>query len=154
MELAVVAAVIGVAMMIAYPYLSGLLVGRRLVGFAGELAGVMDYIRARSVIDGRVYHAHFDRHRHQYWVTIEGNQDRPMEGRYGQPQDFPGDILLRSVEVENRPLSAGNPVIRFYPRGNADQAVIYLESSRRDRASVRVKPFTGRSEVYNYFYRD
>lgn len=153
-ELAVVTALIGVAVMITYPYLSGLLLGRKLMGYAGELAGVMDYVRSRSVIDAREYHVHFDRIRYRYWVTVEGDEENPMPGRYGRPREFPAEIRLRSVEVENRPVAGQMPAVRFYPRGSADQAVIYLESSRGDRASVRIKPFTGRSEVYNYFYRD
>lgn len=153
-ELAVVTALIGAAVMIVYPYLSGLLLGRKLMGYAGEMAGVLDYIRSRAVIDGREYHVHFDRNRHRYWVTVEGDEEEPFPGRYGSPQELPAEVMLRSVEIEGRPAAGRRPTVRFFPRGSADQAVVYLESFRGDRASVRVKPFTGRSEVYNYFYRD
>lgn len=154
-ELMVVAALIGLVLMVSYPRFSGLIQGRKLMGFCGELAGTMDYIRARAVLDGRIYYFHFDRTKQEYWVTREGEEEEqePMEGRLGTRRSFPPYISLKKVEVERDVLSRSAPAIRFYPRGSADEALIYLETEKSDRASIRVKPFTGRSEVYNYFFR-
>jgi len=153
-ELMVVAALIGLVLMVTYPRFSGLIQGRRLMGFCGELAGTMDYIRSRAVIDGIIYHFHFDRSKRQYWVTREGEEEEePMKGRLGSRQSFPPGIKLRKMEVERGTFGRSAPSIRFYPRGSADEALIYLETEKGDRASIWVKPFTGRSEVYNYFFR-
>lgn len=152
-ELAVVVFVIGVVVMVTFPRFSGLISGRRLMGFCGKLAGTLDYVRARSVTDGCIYHFNFDKDKNKYWVTREGDEDKPMEGKLGKPQPFPENISLQRVELEKRKGDFYRPAIRFYPRGNSDGAVIYLETVQGDKASVLVKPYTGRSEVFRGYYR-
>lgn len=147
-ELTVVVALIGVAMVVAYPRFSGLVLGRKLRGFAGELAGTLDFVRSRAVLDGRIYYFHFNRAKNEYWVTREGDgQEEPMAGRLGRGQKLPEDLFLKRVTVEGAPGTYFEPVIRFFPRGSADEAYVYLESARGDRASVWVKPYTGRSRA-------
>ncbi len=121
------------------------------MGFSGKLAGTLDYVRSRSVTDGRVYYFNFDKSKKQYWVTGGEDGDEPMEGRLGKPQKFPEGVLLRRIKLEEGSSRFFKPAIRFYPRGNSDGAVIYLETEQGDRASVRVKPYTGRSEVFQGF---
>lgn len=153
-ELAVVAVIIGVVAIVTFPRLSGLVSGRRLMGFSGQLAGTLDYVRARSVTDGRVYYFNFNKSKRQYWVTGGEDGDEPMEGKLGRPQKLPEGVSLRRIKLEEGSAWFFKPVVRFYPRGNSDGAVIYLETDRGDRASVRVKPYTGRSEVFQGFNQD
>jgi len=153
-ELGVVVALIGVVMLISYPRFSGLILGRKLLGFAGELAGTLDFVRARSVLDGRIYYFHFNRAKNEYWVTLEGDgKEEPMEGRLGRGRRLPEDLYLKRVEVEGAPGSYFEPVVRFFPRGSADEALVYLESSRGDKASIWVKPYTGRSRAVMGFQK-
>ena len=153
-ELAVVAVIIGVVAIVTFPRLSALLSGRKLMGFSGKLAGTLDYVRARSVTDGRVYYFNFDKSKRQYWVTGGEDGDEPLEGKLGRPQKLPEGVSLRRIKLGEGSTRFFKPVVRFYPRGNSDGAVIYLETEQGDRASVRVKPYTGRSEVFKGFNRD
>jgi prepilin-type N-terminal cleavage/methylation domain-containing protein len=147
-ELSVVVALIGVAMLVSYPRFSGLIMGRKLRGFAGELAGTLDFVRARAVLEGRIYYFHFNRAKNEYWVTREGDEkEEPMDGRLGRGRKLPDDLYLKRVQVEGSPGTFFEPVIRFFPRGSADEALVYLESARGDKASVWVKPYTGRSRA-------
>jgi len=147
-ELSVVVALIGVAMTVSYPRFSGLILGRKLRGFAGELAGTLDFVRARSVLEGRTYYFHFNRAKNEYWVTREGDEkEEPMDGRLGRGRRLPEEIYRRRVRVEGAPGTYFEPVIRFFPRGSADEALVYIESARGDKASVWVKPYTGRSRA-------
>ncbi|MFH1037077.1 MAG: GspH/FimT family protein [PVC group bacterium] len=150
-ELSVVLILIGVVVMVTFPKLAGLFSGRRLKGFCRELAGTLDYTRSRAVIEGRPQTFYIDGERKEYWVG------RPEEasGDFGGSEEdavirkwkIPEGISVKRLELGTRVVDRYTPVIRFYPRGNSNGADIFLETDQGDRAVIKVKPYTGRSQV-------
>ncbi len=150
-ELAVVLSLIGMIFLVVFPNLTGLLSGRRLMGFSREMAGALDYARARAVIEGRPLTFRIDRGEGEYSVrrkkeTGDG-YGRAAEDEIVKKWKIPDEIKVGRVELETRVTEGFEPVIRFYPRGNSNGAVISLETVRGDKARIRVKPYTGRSEI-------
>ncbi len=150
-ELAVVLTLAGVVFVIVFPNLAGLFSGRRLMGFSREMAGALDYARARAVIEGRPQTVRIDRQEGEYSLRRKRETGDDF-GRSGEEEivrtwKIPDEIKVSRVEFGTRVTEGFEPVIRFYPRGNSNGAVITLETAQGDRAQIRVKPFTGRSEV-------
>ncbi|MEA1927649.1 MAG: prepilin-type N-terminal cleavage/methylation domain-containing protein [Candidatus Auribacterota bacterium] len=155
-ELAVVIILIGVVFIIVMPRLTGLLSGRKLMGFSRELAGVLDYTRTRAVVDGKVYNFHLDRTKQEYWFIAKEDDDRKAsyysyreeeEVKKPRIRKIPEGISIKRLKLETRARDRYKPVIRFYPRGNSNGAEIYLETEQGDRTVIKVKSYTGKSEV-------
>lgn len=150
-ELSVVLILVGVVVLVTFPNLSGLFSGRRLMGFSREMAGALDYARARAVIEGRPQTFRIDRERGEYSLRRKkedgGERYRRDEEEIVKTWKIPEGIKVGRVELETRVTERFEPVIRFYPRGNSNGAVIPLESVRGDRTRIRVKSYTGRAEV-------
>ena len=150
-ELTVVLALAGVVFVVVFPNLAGLFSGRRLMAFSREMAGALDYARARAVIEGRPQTVRIDRQEGEYSLRRKKESGDDF-GRSGEEEvvrrwKIPDEIKVSRVEFETRVTEGFEPVIRFYPRGNSNGAVITLETERGDRAQIRVKPYTGRSEI-------
>lgn len=150
-ELTVVVILIGVIFVVVFPHLTGLFSGRKLLGFCREMAGTLDYARSRAVIDGRIYTAHISRDRREYWITSEDETGdyygRAEERPEPKKRKIPDEISVKQLKLGKRIVERFEPVIRFYPRGNSNGAEIILETDRGDKATIKVKPYTGRSEV-------
>ncbi len=150
-ELAVVLSLIGMIFLVVFPNLTGLLSGRRLMGFSREMAGALDYARARAVIESRPLTFRIDREKGEYsvWRKKETGDDygRAAEDEIVKKWKIPDEIKVGRLELETKVAEGFEPVIRFYPRGNSNGAVISLETVGGDKARIRVKPYTGRSEV-------
>lgn len=150
-ELSVVLVLIGVVFLVVFPNLSGLFSGRRLIGFSRELAGALDYARARAVIEGRPQTFRIDREAGEY--SLERRKETGED--YGKADEeeivkkwkIPKEIKIGRLELETRVTKGFEPLIRFYPRGNSNGAVITLENARGERVQIRVKSYTGRSEI-------
>ncbi len=150
-ELSVVLILIGVVFMIMSPKLAGLFSGRRLKGFCRELAGTLDYTRSRAIIEGRSQTFYIDREKQEYWIGRPDEESNDFGGRDEEAAirkwKMPEGISIKRLELGTRVVDRFKPVIRFYPRGNSNGAEIFLETVQGDRAEIKVKPFTGRSEV-------
>ena len=150
-ELSVVVALIALAALIVGPRFTGVLSGRRLLGAAGRLAGALDYTRSRAVLEGRICYFHFNRNKNQYWITTEAGKSDSSSPKGGR-QTLPRGISVRRIEKKGGGRNRFSPVIRFYPRGTADETVIYLKDRPGQQVKVHVKPYTGRSEVIRSRY--
>jgi len=150
-ELSVVLILIGVVFMVTFPKLAGLFSGRKLLGFCRELAGSLDYARSRAVIDGRIYTFHINREENEYWITsLDEESDyygRGEESEEPKKRKIPDGISVRRLKLGRRVVEWFEPVVRFYPRGNSNGAEIFLETDQGDKVKIKVKPYTGRSEV-------
>lgn len=150
-ELSVVLILVGVVFLVIFPNLSGLFSGRRLMGFSREMAGALDYARARAVIEGRPQTFQIDQGRGEYSIRRKKetgkDYDRTDEEEIVKKWKIPDEIKVGRLELETKVTEDFEPVIRFYPRGNSNGAVISLENVRGERARIRVKPYTGRSEI-------
>ncbi len=155
-ELSVVIILIGVVFIIVMPRLSGLLSGRKLLGFSRELAGALDYTRSRAVVDGRVYNFHIDREKKEYWFAAKEDDDqRNSYSRYREDteiklprkREIPKGMEITRLKLKTRVIDGYKPVIRFYPRGNSSGAEIVMETEQGDKVAIKVKSYTGKSAV-------
>ncbi len=151
-ELSVVVALIAVAVVIVGPRFSGVLSGRRLLGAAGRLAGALDYTRSRAVLEGKICSFHFDKNKNQYWITTTEKEGADVSAEKERRYSLPRDISVERIEKKGGGRDRFSPVLRFYPRGTADEAIVYLSDRKRQQVKVHVKPYTGRSEVIRSRY--
>jgi len=151
-ELSVVVALIAVAVLIVGPRFSGVLSGRRLLGAAGRLAGALDYTRSRAVLEGKIYCFHFDKNKNQYWTTTAAKEGADVSAGKERRHSLPRDISVKRIEKKGGGRDRFSPVIRFYPRGTADEAIVYLKDRKGQAVKVHIKPYTGRSEVIRSRY--
>lgn len=60
--------------------------------------------------------------------------------------DTPDDYVLRDVIVNGWKVSTGKTLMRLYPSGLSDKAIIHLESKSEGFYSIIVQPLTGKVE--------
>lgn len=142
-ELLVVIILIGVVSAVTFPRLTGLMSGRKLMRVAAEMAAYLDYVRARSVAEKRIYEVKFEPRENRYRATWKG--DTMIEER--EWRVLPEEVTIKNVDLKERRTGREGPVIRFYPRGNSSGGEILLETERNDEATVLVKSYTGRCRV-------
>ncbi len=149
-ELTVVLVLVGVIFLVTFPNLAGLFSGRRLIGFSRQLAGALDYARARAVIEKSPRTFFIDREKGEYSIR---KKKENVEDYYREEEEvvkrwkIPEGIKVGRIQMETRVTEGFESVIRFYPRGNSNGATIPLETEQGDRVEILVKPYTGRAEI-------
>ncbi len=116
-ELMIVLVVVGVLTGLIVPKLGGRLQGWRLSTSTRELQVFMDYLRERSVVEGKVYYLVIGPNGNEYWGRPEATgapaSARTHVRRLGEK------IILESETKQ----------VAFYPDGSIDKITIRLVSA-------------------------
>jgi type II secretion system protein H len=147
-ELALVVLLIGLFSAVSAPMLLGF-GDNRLEPNARRLAGTVKYLYNEAALNGREYHLTFnlDEGTFRARVMREDGELAPVPGRWGE-QTLKGDVRFQDVAVTGRGLySSGEATSVIYPTGWLEETIIHLRQGDKV-LTVRVKPFTGTSEIY------
>lgn len=109
-ELALVILVIGILIGVALPSFRKTFNQLQLNSFSRELQVLMDYLRQRSIIEGKIIYLNIDSDNRQYWTKIRDAENRLKTYR------LPEGVTLESEKKQ----------VAFYPDGNIDKTTIII----------------------------
>ncbi|PIE71019.1 MAG: hypothetical protein CSA22_04630 [Deltaproteobacteria bacterium] len=141
-ELVILIALVGLMVFVVVPNISGML------QTPAEDAGVkwltiqVQVLKKAAETDGVVYALHADTSENSFWITAQGMDERLVaaarDNRYRLPWGarihalvFPEGLFSKDVEMMS--------MIRFYPKGYSDPAMIQLASGDTVR-TVEIRP--------------
>ncbi len=157
-ELVVVILLIGILTLAVMPRVSELLYPGDLKKAARELTGAILVARTHAVTEGKTYYLFIDLSNQYYWMldfpgseVSEGDSIKKTEvilDKAVKKKVLPGEIRFLSVKVgsgESR--SHGIQVIRCFPLGISDPAVIHIGVDQKDCYTLILSAFTGEVEI-------
>ncbi len=148
-ELALVVLLIGLFSAFAVPQLLGF-GGNHLESNARRIAGTVKYLFNESALNGHEYHLTFNVDEGTFGARVlrENGELVPAPGRWGE-QALRGDVRFQNVTVTGRGLySSGTATSVIHPTGWLEETIIHLRQGE-NVLTVRVKPFTGTSEIFD-----
>ena len=153
-ELAVALLIVALVVAIALPRYGGMLTRGGLRSEACRLAAAARYLSSEAARTGRAHYLNLDVGGDSYWVTVDegGRRQAELSTALARPHLLAPGILIRGVEVVGRGggRSRGTRRIGFFARGENEEAVLRLgDQARRRSCSIHLKPYGGRTAVYD-----
>ncbi len=157
-ELAVVILLIGIVTLAVMPRLTALLFPGDLKKAAREVIGAILLARTNAVTEGKPYYLFIDLSNQYYWMLdlpAGDSSDGESLSRTDivldesvKKRTLPAGIKFLSVKVgHGEPQNHGVQIIRCFPLGLTDPAVIHLGSSQSDSCTLVLDALTGEVEV-------
>lgn len=156
-ELCVVLVLVGVVLALVIPRYGGFLTRGSMRSEARRLAALVRYLRHEASRSGKVHYLSFDVGRDEYSVSVDEGKGRAAEDltQLAKPHVLAEGIRFRDVTVYGRgQKSEGRQLVAFTPRGESDEAIVHFSDYGKDRfCSLHIKPYNGRSDIYDYYYK-
>jgi len=109
-ELILVIVIIGILIGVSLPRFRNTFNDLQLNGFSRELQASMNYLRQRSIVEGKIIYLNIDNDNREYWAKIKGEENRLKTYK------IPAQIRIETEQEQ----------IIFYPDGNIDKVTINL----------------------------
>lgn len=146
LELIVVLAIIGAAVLLVMPQVGKGVETLRLKSTTRQLASVLRYARVLAVSERTVSVVGLDLSREEYWLGMmaPGSTREEVRTTYTLPE---------TVKVAVQPLGEASSRTRgivrfmFFPRGGAYGGWLWLEGEKGRRYGIVVDPLTGRVRI-------
>ena len=156
-ELIVVVLLIGIFLAIVSPSLLDRVFEVRLTGTARQIGNTILYLHNQSAVVGKKHRLYYDLANNVYW------SEKEEESEDGGEADFVelGGTLGRKAALETgvqfsdvttpREVKAntGTCWTEFSPLGFAEKTVIHLIDEQKRVTTLTIKPFSGRTEIYD-----
>jgi len=126
-ELALVILVIGILIGITLPSFRKTFNQLQLNSFSREFQVLMQYLRQRSIVEGKIIYLNIDSENRQYWTKI-----RDMENRL-KTYRLPEGVTLSSEQKQ----------VAFYPDGNIDKTTIIISGPDNNNITLTTKGVFG-----------
>jgi prepilin-type N-terminal cleavage/methylation domain-containing protein len=156
-ELAVVLILIGIVLSIVIPRYGGFLTRGTLRSELRRLAAVVRYLSDEASRSGRTYYLNFDIRKGTYWVTVDAGTSRAAEvdSHLTRIRQLPENVRFKDVMVYGTgKKSTGRQRIAFFPGGENEEAIVHSSDyDKRQIYSLHIKPYAGRSDIYDYEYK-
>jgi len=157
-ELAVVILLIGIVTLAVMPRIAGLLYPGDLKKAAREVIGAILLARTEAVTEGKSYYLFIDLSNQYYWMLdfpgVDISESDSIKrtdvvlDESVKKRVLPGGIKFLSVKVGNSDLqSHGVQIIRCFPLGVTDPAIIHIGTDQRNSCTLVLDAFTGEVEV-------
>ncbi len=157
-ELVVVILLIGIVTFATLPRLAALLEPGDLKKAAREIMGAILTARTKAVTEGKIYFLFIDMTNQMYWLldmpeAEPGGTDSIKEtdivlGEAIKKHNLPGKVKFLGVEVRQKKVQdSGVQIIRCFPMGFTDPAVIYIGTSQSNTYTLTLDGLTGKVEV-------
>ena len=154
-ELVMVLAIIGIALGLVAPRFSGFLGTAELGSTARILAGTARAVHNEAARRGHEIVLHLNLDRNEYWVTYKTKEgvEKEVGGMFLKKRSLPKGIKFKDIVLHNKYVTAQGEVSLVYsPLGRVGRTVIHLEDRTGRNFTVRIKPYNGQVEVYNYYF--
>lgn len=154
-ELAMVLAIIVIVFGLIVPRFSGFLGSAELGSTARILAGTARAVHNEAARRGMEIVLHFNLDRNEYWATYKEGKgiDVELGGMLLKKRSLPEGIKFKDIVLHNKYVtSQGEVSLVFSPLGRVGRTVIHLEDKAGKVFTIRIKPYNGQVEVYNYYF--
>lgn len=156
-ELCVVLVLIAVLVTIALPHYGGFLTRGSMRSEARRMAALARYLSSEARRSGLVHQLNFDVGHDEYWVTVNAGKAKPVDATspLAEPRVLAEGIRFKDVMVLGvGQKSMGVQRVAFYPTGENDEAIVHLtDYDKKLSYSLHIKPYNGRTESFDYYYR-
>ena len=143
-ELLLVVIILSIIAGIAIPSFRKTYLNLELDNSANNLALLMRYAQAHSVLERRIYRLNFDLREKRCWLTkqLEGapNTFEAVSSRLGKSL-----ILPKDIEIESE-----SEFVNFYPDGKIDGISIYLKNKNNKTVTVSTEGQIGYVDVLDF----
>ena len=126
-ELLLVIVIIGILIGISTPSFRKTFNHLRLNSFSRELQTFMNYLRQRSIVEGKLIYLNIDNDTREYWAKVKDVKNR---------------LRTYKIAAEIR-IEAEQKQIIFYPDGNIDKVTIDLIGSDNQKITLTTKGVFG-----------
>ena len=154
-ELVMVIAIIGVVFGLVLPRFSGFLGSAELGSSARILAGTARAIHNEAGRQGREIVLHLNLDKDEYWATYKTAKgvEKELGGTFLKRRSLPEGISFKDIVLHNKYVTQqGEVSLVFSPLGRVGRTVIHLQDRSGKNFTVRIKPYNGQVEVYNYYF--
>lgn len=155
-ELCVVLVIVAVVLAIAIPRYGGFITRGTMRSEARRISALARYLSREASRSGNVYRLDFDVDTDSYRVTVGAARGRPVEENthLTRPRLLPDGIRFKDVAILWRAgKSHDKQTVAFYPKGENDEAIVHFSDYGRKRLySLHIKPYAGRSVIYDYYF--
>lgn len=153
-ELTIVLFIIALFSMLSLPMITGIGADGLKVS-ARRLAGSIQYLYNESALSGLQYRLIFNLDQETYAAKRleKDGTVSPVSG-VGRERHLDRDIRFEDITIPGRgKFTTGDVPMNIYPVGWLDEAIIHLQNGKGRKLTLRIRPLTGSTEVYEG-YRD
>ena len=154
-ELTMVLAILVIVFGLVAPRFSGILGSAELGSSARILAGTARAIHNEAARRGREIVLHLNLDRNEYWATIKTDEgiDKEVGGMFLKRRKLPEGIKFKDIVLHGKYVTNQGEVSLVYsPMGRVGRTIIHMEDRSGKSFTVRIKPYNGQVEVYNYYF--
>ncbi len=157
-ELVVVILLVGIVTFVVMPRVSELLYPGDLKKAVRQLAGAILIARTQAVTEGKTYYLFIDLSNQYYWMLDFPESESPTGDSLAKTdvvldkavkkRVLPGDVRFLSVKVGNgESKSHGIQIIRCFPLGITDPALIHIGINQKDSYTLVLDALSGEVEI-------
>lgn len=142
-ELAVVAAIAGIAVLAALPVLRDFLPGERLESAGRMFSAVVNRLYSEAAFSGRGHFLSicFESGVYRGFAEVPDSEPEPVQGAAGR---LPDGVYFHDADIAGRKFSGGEARLNFSPRGFIDPSVVRLDGGDGRILSLVIEGFSGR----------
>jgi prepilin-type N-terminal cleavage/methylation domain-containing protein len=122
---------------------------------ARRLAGSIQYLYNQSALSGLQYRLVFNLDQETYGAKrLEKDGTLAPVTGIGREHHLDGDVRFDDVTIPGKgKFTTGKATMTIYPIGWMDETIVHLDNGKGKKLTLRIKPLTGSTEVYEG-YRD
>ncbi len=140
-ELVVVISLLSFVLVFSLPSFEGILGADQQKKFARWLMVKTRTLKEKALRERKLYRLHVGADTGRFWITTPAMDAEALEQARDAGYRLPDEILVLDLEYPGNKISTGEAVIRFYPAGYSDKALIHVEDGQSRQYSFFIEPF-------------
>jgi prepilin-type N-terminal cleavage/methylation domain-containing protein len=150
-ELVLVIALIGIALLLAVPSLRDTLNEDELKKASRQIIGLERKLRVEAVRDQIDYILCFDLPNSAYWVIDADMTPEKQSEIKNKPKHLPSEVsIMDVVDENNKKQSSDEARIKFGKNNFSSPAVIHLQY-KEDKMTIVINPYLGVTDIYDKY---
>ena len=150
LELMIVVLLLTVMLGFSVPNFRNMLPKDDLKACVRKLVSATRQVRQASISQGRVYNIHFDMHGSRFWITHSAMSKSEAEISEQRSFDLGTGIYIEDIRFPiERNTKTNHSILRFFPQGYADQAMVVLKDGNQQRSYILFDMFLQDVKILN-----
>ncbi len=151
-ELVVVISLISLALVFTMPRFQGSMVFDQTNRVSRWIMLKVSGLKEQAMREKKTFALHIGLDTGQMWVTHEGMDAETLAAAMEKTQPMPSGLRITDVEFsETGRVALGEAVIRFYPQGYSDKAMIHMEDEDGEEISFLIESFLPRVKRFESY---